>query len=93
VSDYRVETGHPGLAGWLAGTLLTDHGGGQLPGLILHVGGGTLQLDEMAMGSLRVKGLITVRDGAEVLRAGGDQWDVLPLLGRCRYGQVPVTWR
>jgi hypothetical protein len=80
VSDYRVEVTSAALARHLAATLLDSAAGGKLPGLVLHVGGGWLQLDERAMDSLRGRLVVTRAPGhAEVLRIGGDTWDVLPI--------------
>jgi len=76
--NYRISTGSAAVAARLAATLLGDHAGRPLPGLVLDVGGGWVQLDETAMDSLRGR-KVTVRSGVEVLTADEGTFEVLPL--------------
>lgn len=77
---YQVDVGSAAVAEHLAKILLQSSlpGFGALPGEVRHVGGGILELDELAMGSLRVRKVHPLGDGeGEYLTVDGQTWPVL----------------
>lgn len=80
MSTYQVDLGSAALARRMAGVLLVSAlpGFGLLPGEVTHAGHGILEIDEVAMGSLRVRKVFPAGDGdSEVLSVDGESWPVM----------------
>lgn len=76
MSTWTVDAGSAGLAERMAKSpgILADHMGWPLPGVVRHLGGGVLWLDQMAVDSLRIRRIEDVGDVQMLIGPGDERW-------------------